>query len=350
MKKKYLLSFSIIAVLSFIMASSFLSNKEVLHKTFTGSNPSGENLTRGHKRSSIRNEQEITRNTPKRRRSLVNNSQIESVASLNTKGNKNPIIEAKKAASLSNKASESTKTENKKEKAHLAKNNMPAQIAVSGRIPRVLTVTEDGKGDSFLFREALRVLGPGDKILLKKGNYKFQINDFSLADLIIAGEGEESVLEVSETIEVAGHNLEMKNLKVQHYGTGVALSVFRGKKLLLENVFLHGNGSDGIRVKDGHLDLSNLKIQNMQFALELHRSLSFKGRNIEISNSDFGLHYLNNNDLTIDGLKTSNIISNSIFFSSGSKGKLTCKQCKLGENATNHTERLIYKSDESTSY
>lgn len=347
MKRKYLLGFSIIAVLSFIMGSSLLTYKDDFQKTFQSKDhpqvpPTIRKGSSKHFLTS-NSEQEEFKDGPKRPKSTIENSQVST-----SQAPKPNVIKTKQGPSSlrgENRNSEKAVKKRTSSKKDLDKNS---QIAVSGRVPQILTVTEDGKGDTFLFQEALRLLQPGDKLLLKKGNYKFPTHELGVTDLSISGEGEETTLEVSETVNLNKMNLELRDLKIQHYGAGSTLAVSKASKLTLDNVIFQGNGSDGIKVNGGHVKLNKLNIQNMHYALEISNPLAFEASEIEISNSDFGLYLSGEKSIAISALRTSNLISNSVFFNPEATGKLTCKACKLGENPANLMNRLISEAKDSS--
>jgi hypothetical protein len=342
MKRKYLLGFSIIAVLSFIMGSGLLTYKDNFQKAFQSKelSQSTPSLHKGESKGSLttRSVQNSFKEEPRRPESSPKSSQSSKLKAQAENQGKEEVL--KKVINSSEKEAGAEGKVNKK-RSNKITSNKNMQVAVSGRIPQILTVTEDGNGDTFLFREALRLLQPGDKLLLKKGNYKFPSSELGVMDLSISGEGEESVLEVSETVNLNKLNLELRDLKIQHFGAGATVVVSKASKLTLDNVILLGNGSDGIKVSGGHVKFNKLNIQNMHYALEIGNPLTFEANEIEVSNSDFGLYLSGEKSIAISALKTSNLISNGVFFNPEATGKLTCKACKLGENPANLMDRLI---------
>lgn len=223
--------------------------------------------------------------------------------------------------------------------------NIGITQTISGGTPaaRILTVSENGEGGSYLLTEALRSLRPGDKIFLRKGHYKQNLNIPDLPDFSISGEGPDSVLELNETFRVHHFNLAAENLKIIYYGNGEAISVAAGKKLVISKILLKNNGNDGIAINQAHLQASELTVQTAQHGLLFKNPLTIQIDRIQISDSDFGMQIAGEKNLSVSNLEVKNSHIRAVFFVDGSRGKLTCYQCRLGDSPSNHADRLVLK-------
>lgn len=211
------------------------------------------------------------------------------------------------------------------------------EITPSGR---VLVVSETGEGETLLLQEAFRLVKTGDKILLKKGHYAPLMNHLQLPSFELAGEGAETIVEIDDTLRVHRFDLSLKDLKLLHTGAGAAIEGKNGRKLLIENVELQGNGNDAIRVHGGNLRITNLKLQKVRRGIDIKNTASFSATKLQIVDSAYGIYSENNNNFAIDQFKTDRIDLFSVFFAGRATGHLECSQCVLGENSSNRVERL----------
>lgn len=217
-----------------------------------------------------------------------------------------------------------------------------ATQAQGGASLRTLVVTENGEGETYLLMEALRLLRSGDKLQIRKGTYTFLMNYLSIPDVDITGEGEETILEVPETLRLQQRNLTLKKIRLMNTGTSSAIEVAGGKKISLEDVTLVGNGNDCITVIRGDLNISRVKLERCNRGLFLRDSTPLI-KELEVNDSDYGIYFTGSSGFGIIGMKAETINLFSVFFTSESAGNITCTGCKLTENASNRRNRLINK-------
>ena len=207
---------------------------------------------------------------------------------------------------------------------------------------RVFNVTENGGGDSYLLLEALRLLNSGDKIQLQKGQYSILISHLTLPDFEITGQGDETILELPETLKLQRNNIVLKNLKLLNTSTSVGSSVTAGKNLTLDNVTFDGNGNDCLRVTDARLSLTNIRLNRCNRGIHVKNATGDFSQ-IEVSDSDYAVFFEGGPEMVLSTLKADTVNLFSIFFSSDSTGNVTCQNCRLGDNHTNLRSRLIIK-------
>lgn len=218
----------------------------------------------------------------------------------------------------------------------------PGSPVSSGASIRTFIVSENGEGETYLLMEALRMLRSGDKLQVRKGTYTFLMNHLSIPDVDITGEGEETILEVPETLKLQQRNLTLKKLRLMNTGTSSAIEVSSGKKITAEDVALVGNGNDCITVIRGDLNLSRVKLERCNRGLFLRDSAPVINE-LEVSDSDYGVYFAGTGGFAIKGMKAETINLFSVFFTSESSGTITCTGCRLTENSSNRRNRLLLK-------
>lgn len=212
----------------------------------------------------------------------------------------------------------------------------------SGASQRTFVVTENGEGESYLLLEALRMLRSGDKLQVRKGTYTFLMNHLAVPDVDITGEGEETIIEIPETLRVQQRNLILKKLRLLNTGTSSAIEVTNGKRITANDVTLIGNGNDCISVIKGDATLTNVRLERCNRAL-LVREATPQLNQLVVNDSDYGIYFAGNAGFGVTGLKAETINLFSVFFTSESSGTITCTGCRLTENATNRRTRLLIK-------
>lgn len=210
--------------------------------------------------------------------------------------------------------------------------------------PRTFTVTESGNGETYLLMEAIRLLNAGDIINLKKGSYSLLIGHLSVPDFEIRGEGNESFIELPESLKLK-QNLTLKDLKLSNTSTGPAVEIINQKKLILQNTDIQGNGNDCIEVRNGTLVANNIQLQKCNRALLLRTSSAVEGSGFSISDSNYAIFSDSSSLQSVKNLKAESINLYSIYFSRGTSGNVSCVSCDLPDNATNIKRKLILKNE-----
>lgn len=214
--------------------------------------------------------------------------------------------------------------------------------ATTGASKRVLIVTENGEGESYLLMEALRMIRSGDKLQIRKGNYTFLMSNLGIPDIDITGEGEETVLEIPETLRLQQRNLSLKKIRLMNTGTSSAIAVSNGKKITAEDVSIIGNGNDCISVSKGDVSLTNVRIERCNRALSVGESTPVLNQ-VKVNDSDYGIYFSGTRGFEMSGITMETVNLFSIFFTSESSGIITCTGCQLTENASNRRNRLLLK-------
>jgi len=164
----------------------------------------------------------------------------------------------------------------------------PLERSASGRAPRTLVVSADGKGDYFTALGALLRSEPGDTLLLRAGRYEETIN-VTVSKRTLRGEGEATVLTGGLWLEgvhdITAEDLSFEGQSEAHEGTSM-ISVLNASGINLRRLSISG-GSFGIAVESSKdVSLEDCRVRKVALGLLLRGSQAKVLRSLFYENRD----------------------------------------------------------------